>query len=139
MQKIDITYNDFDGNKIEETLWFHLYKNDLIEMELSEKEGMQAYLQGILSSGDNLAIFTMFKRFLQESYGERDPKDPTVFDKSDEAVRRFVNSPRLDEVAFKLMQDEDFAAKFIVGLMPEDLKGAVTAAAKTPQDRKTKK
>ena len=139
MQKIDITYNDFDGNKVDETLWFHLYKNDLVEMELSEKDGMQAYLQGILASGDNLAVFTMFKRFLTASYGERDPMDPTMFDKSDEATRRFVNSPRLDEVAFKLMQDEDFAAKFMIGLMPEDLQPAVAAAAKTPQDRKTKK
>jgi len=40
MLKKSITYSDLDGNSVTDDFYFNLSKSELVEMELSEKDGL---------------------------------------------------------------------------------------------------
>lgn len=65
MLKKTITYtNLFTDKEVTEDHFFHISKADLIEMEMSQKGGMQEYIERIIASEDGASIIAMFKRCL---------------------------------------------------------------------------
>lgn len=133
MLKKTFTYTDYDGNEKELTAYFHLTKNDCVDLDFAFKEqgGLIAYLKTLLkesSENPNLAMDEPFVRFVRllvsKAYGERPVGDPSLFLKEDDLgrplVRRFKGTPAYDEFVFKLLSpksDEDLGA-FCDAIMP---------------------
>ena len=94
MIKQDITYTNFEGEQETETLYFHLNKVELMEMQVSEKRGLAQYITDIQKAENNKEIFRLFKEIVLRAYGERS-EDGKKFIKNERLREEFEGS--LDE------------------------------------------
>lgn len=120
MLKKTITYEDFDGNQVTEDHFFHLSKADLVEMEVSQKGGMAAYLQTIIDSDDGNQIMAQFKSLILKSYGKRSD-DGRRFTKNDQLRQEFESSEAYSTMFMELVTDAGAAAQFVEGVVPHNL------------------
>jgi predicted nucleic acid-binding protein len=120
MLKYNVKYEDFDGNPAEEILYFNLSKTELIDLEITYKEGLEKTLQRIIETKDNQALITEFKRILLMSYGVKS-EDGKRFIKSDELREQFSQTAAYDALFVKLATDADAASAFVNGIMPRDM------------------
>lgn len=120
MHKQTITYDDlFSEEKITEDHYFHLSKADIAELQLIYRGGWDEHLKSVGNSGDGKLIIDTFKDLIFRSYGKRVGQD---FDKSEEISRRFMASEAYSELFMKLMNEPTFAAEFVNGVMPKELR-----------------
>ena len=126
MLKKDITYEDFDGNKVTETFYFNLTKPELLELEASYKEGMENALKKMLAEEDKAALLAYFKKTILAAYGEKSA-DGKRFIKSEELTTNFTQTNAYAELYMELLSDSESAALFITGIVPSDLAQAVNA------------
>lgn len=119
MLKKTISYVDFNDNAVTETFYFNLSKSELVEMEVSEKEGLGEMLQRIVEEKDNRELVKQFKRIILAAYGQKS-SDGKKFDKSEELSNEFSQTAAYDALFMELTTDETAVANFITGLMPKD-------------------
>lgn len=119
MLKRDITYEDFDGEQVTETFYFNLTKSEIIELEVSYKEGLQAALLRIVKAQDNKTLIAEFKKIVLLAYGERS-EDGKRFIKNDEIREAFSQTAAYDALFMELATSDDAAATFIKGVVPKD-------------------
>lgn len=121
MLKHEITYTDFDDEKVTETLYFNLSKTELLEMDAEHGEqGLANWAEQLVKIKDTKTLFAEFKKIVINSYGEKSP-DGKRFVKNDEIRENFANSAAFDEVMVQLMTNEETMANFIKGVMPKEL------------------
>ena len=131
MLKKTFKYEDYDGNEKELTAYFHLNKNDCIDLNLAfqEEGGLIEYLKTLIKESKenpNLAMKDPFVRFVRllvsKSYGERPIGDPSLFLKEDDLgrplVRKFKGTPAYDEFVFNLLSGKEDLSAFCDGIMP---------------------
>lgn len=128
MIKQTVTYEDFEGSEATETMYFHLSKAELLDMEINSDDSMSARLQRIQDSpdGDARPVLNVLKDFVSKAYGIRSD-DGKKFRKSDAIREEFVSSEAYSELLFDLLQDSDKLVKFLTGLMPEKIMAQVRA------------
>lgn len=119
MFKRDITYEDFDGEKITETFYFNLTKTELIELEVEHKNGLQEAMQRIIKANDRKQLITEFKRIILLAYGVKSD-DGKRFIKNDVLREEFSQSAAYDSLFMELATNEESAAAFINGIVPKD-------------------
>lgn len=132
MLRKEFTYEDYEGNERTITAYFHLNKNDCIDLDAAfvEEGGLIEYLKVLLkATTDNPDIATKesFVRFVRllvsKSYGERPKGDPSLFLKEDDfgrpLVRKFKGTPAYDEFVFNLLTGREDLAAFTDGIMPK--------------------
>ena len=118
MIKHHVSYEDFDGNKVEKDLWFHLNKSDLAKMSLGFDGGLIDGLTELQKKGDKKAVAEFIDNLLVNAYGVRKPGSD-VFLKTPEIREDFQYSIAHDEVLMMLLGGEDDEIiNFIVGIMP---------------------
>lgn len=135
MLKKTIMFKDLDGNPRVEDFYFNLSKTELIKMEVSQKDGMEAYLKKIIDSSDNKEIMAIFESIILSAYGKRS-EDGVRFMKSDEISTEFNQTDAYEELMFELMTDANAAAKFITGVIPADFEsrmGEVSASVENQE------
>lgn len=119
-----ITYTDFNGEETTETFYFHLSASDIARIELSHqgrgKSGMVEELNRIIKKQNGAEIVAAFETFVLDSYGARS-EDGRRFIKTEAVYDEFRWSNAYDVFFLKLVTDAEFGAKFINGLLPEDL------------------
>lgn len=118
MFKDTVTYEDYNGNMRTETLYFNLSRAEVIQMEMSVNGGLGSFLENIVKSEDMPAIVEQFTKIIKMSYGVKSD-DGKRFIKSDEISETFVQSEAFSEFFMKVISDEDYAAKFVNGIMPK--------------------
>lgn len=123
------TYEDFNGVTRTEDFYFNMSKAELAEMELSVSGGMENLLKKIVDSQDNKKIVETFKEILLKAYGEKSD-DGRRFIKSPELSKAFSETPVYSDMFIELATNEDYAAKFIEGIIPRDMKDQLDAAEK---------
>lgn len=123
------TYEDFNGVTRTEDFYFNMSKAELAEMELSVSGGMENMLKKIVGSQDNKKIVETFKEILLKTYGEKSD-DGRRFVKSPELSKAFSETPVYSDMFVELATNEKYAAKFIEGIFPRDLKDQLDAAEK---------
>lgn len=131
MIKQDITYTNFEGEQETETLYFHLNKVELMEMQVSEKRGLAQYITDIQKAENNKEIFRLFKEIVLRAYGERS-EDGKKFIKNERLREEFEGSLTYEELMVKLVTEADFAVKFVNGIMPAGMADQI--AARMDQD-----
>lgn len=133
MLKRDITFDDFNGDKVTETHYFNLTKVELVELETKYAGGLEKNIMSIAEAKDARVLFKEFKDIILMSYGQKSP-DGKLFKKSDELKEEFAQTAAFDALMMEILGNEEAAAKFIAGVMPADLAEAVAKDKKSLQD-----
>ena len=113
-----ITFTDYNGQERTETHYFNLEKNEILEMDISQTGGLLEGVKRIIEARNGKEIMRIFKDIILKSYGEKD-LDGVHFVKSEELSRRFMQSKAYDELFMELVTDDEAAANFINGIIPE--------------------
>jgi hypothetical protein len=130
--KKSITFESHDGKEVTEEHYFHLSKADLVELEMTHKGGLQAYIQRVVESQDGRAIIEEFKRLILMSYGKKN-QDGTRFIKNQELRDDFISSPAYDVLFMELVTDAGLAAEFVNGIIPKGLGDQVEKTVPKPK------
>ena len=120
MLKKTIKYNDFNGDAQEETFYFNLSKAELVEMNLSEKGGLQDYFAKIVAEEDGREIVRLLREIVKSAYGVRS-EDGKRFIKSEKNWEEFASTEALDELLFGLYTDSVQSIAFMRGIVPSEL------------------
>lgn len=120
MLKKSITYEDFEGNVVEEDFFFHLSKAELVKLEMSHHGGLEASLERIMRANDGKAIMDEFENILLLTCGRRSD-DGRRFIKNDQIREDFLSSGAYSVLFMELVTDAGKAAEFIAGVIPKDL------------------
>lgn len=120
MLKKTITYEDFNGDVVVEDFFFHLSKAELIELELSHKDGLAASLQRIVDAEDGKAIVAEFKNIILNSYGKKS-SDGKRFMKTKELREEFESTEAYSSLFMELVTNTDAAIEFVNGIVPQGL------------------
>lgn len=123
MLKRDITYENFDGEKVTEVFRFNLTKTELFELKVDfddgSEGGLEKLIEQIQKTEDLKSMVDIFKRIILLSYGEL-TEDGKRFVKSDEIREAFTHTAAYDELFMELATSDDAASKFIIGIVPKE-------------------
>lgn len=123
MHTKEITFENFEGNSVTRTFWFHLSKLEIAELELTLDQGLEGTLAK-LGDGDQVRnakeAYPILKEIIVGAYGEKS-SDGQSFVKSKEVRERFEYSPALGELIFELLSDPEKAGQFLEACLPAAL------------------
>lgn len=120
MLKKTITYTDYNGIERTEDFYFNLTKAELMEMELTVEGGFADMVEKIVASNDTPSAVKIFKKIILASYGEKSP-DGRRFIKSKEISDSFVQTEAYSELFTELARNDEEAAAFINGVIPQQI------------------
>lgn len=118
MLKKTVSYEDFDGNKREEEVFFHLSESEMVRLEVEFPGGLAAHLDRLDAAGNPDEILRFFERLIGASYGEKSP-DGRYFLKSEEKTALFRQSALYNAFFMELITDTDAAIAFAKGVIPK--------------------
>lgn len=127
MIPVEIEFKDYDGNQRKETKYFHLNKGELIDMQMSESGGLDKLLQKIIDEKDQVKLWQYFRDIVLKAYGEKSGDGRNFIKRGPNGnllVDDFVTTEAYGELLIKLIQDADYASKFVNGIIPEGLDAA---------------
>lgn len=140
MIKKTVNYEDFDGNKRTEDLYFNLTKFEATEFALDlpdditnevTKEGADATnmesVSRIVQKLGGKGIIDFIRKLVLKSYGIKS-EDGRRFEKSEKISTEFSQTMAFDNLMMELLTDDNEAAKFINGVIPADLANAANGA-----------
>lgn len=116
MFKYEVKYTDFNGVERKERLYFNLSKAELMEMELSQKNGVEEMLRMMIATNDNEKIVQTYKDLILKSYGIKS-EDGRRFIKTHQLRDEFEQSEAYSEMFMQLLTDQDLQSKFINGVI----------------------
>ena len=131
MLKKDIKFEDFDGEEVTETHYFHIYPSEFAEFELIHEleGGLEGMFKKLQKEDNRAGILELFKNLICMGYGLRDPENPTKFKKTPEILADFRSSPAFDALYIELMTSETASTEFLMGAVPKSLSASVKAEA----------
>ena len=134
MLKQTVTYENYDGEMAEETLYFNLSKVELAENSdlTAEFEDLKTALEGPnreISPAEVKQILALVKKLMRLAYGVRS-EDGKRFIKTADVWVEFTQTAAYDAFLFSLFETSDKAIAFLLGIMPKDLRTQAEAAYK---------
>lgn len=123
MYKKTVKYEDFNGEEIQEDLYFNLTKTELAMWGASRNGNFSEYLTKIVNTKNITALFEMLREIVLTAYGERS-EDGKHFYKSPEIANEFANSIAFDTVMMELIGDAGAASAFVTGIIPADIRNS---------------
>lgn len=120
MIKRTIAYTDFDGNNREEDFYFHLTKQELVEMEASRLGGLGKFLEKIVAEQNKKQLVEYIKEFIVMSYGVKSP-DGRRFTKTQEVKDAFTETEAFSALFMEMASDDEAFAKFVYGVIPAEM------------------
>ena len=118
MLKKTVTYTDYNGSERTEDFYFNLTKAEIMEMELTTVGGLSAMIEKIVAAKDGPTIIKTFKDLVLKAYGEKSA-DGRRFIKSPEIAEAFSQTEAYSQIFMELATDDEAAAKFVNGIIPE--------------------
>jgi hypothetical protein len=123
----EISYTDFNDEKVVEKFYFNISKPELVEMEVEYKEGLGQKIQNIIDAKDYKQLIRMFKEIILVSYGQKS-EDGRRFIKNDTLREEFVQTAAYHVLFMELAADATKAAEFLKGVLPKDMTGDIDKA-----------
>lgn len=124
MLKKTVKYEDFEGNQVEETLYFFISTSEITDMELSIPGGISNKLKRLTEPDvTGKEIMDTFKELILKAYGEKS-ENGRAFIKKKNGVplsEEFEQSFAYDALYTEFITDPEKAAAFINGIWPKDL------------------
>lgn len=120
MLKKKVTYEDFNGDTVTETLRFHITEAEAIEWEMSEGTGggLAKHLERMGEEQNGKEIVRILKEFILRSYGELSD-DGRHFVKTPEIRQKFESSKAFSDIFVEICQSTDSVTNFVNGIMPK--------------------
>lgn len=119
-----IEYEDYNGVKCKEDCYFNLSKAELIRLQATYPGGFGEHLQRIIDAADTSGVYREFEKFIALSYGVKSEDGKRFMKKAPDGhalIDDFVETEAYSELLVMLLQDAEFAAKFVQGVMPATL------------------
>lgn len=138
MFKTDITYTNFLGTEVTETLRFNLTETELLDLIKDDPKFDTGFLAYVSQEKDYIKAMDMIRRLIVVSYGEVSD-DGKYFRKSDERAIDFLQSAAYEAFKDKLLSDREgkLVVDFMLGILPEkfrkSLKDKLKADGSLPQ------
>lgn len=126
MFKDTVSFEDYNGDNVTETLYFNISKPELAKLNYSVSETYLSKLekmQEALKAHDESIIgevVDFFEEIVSLSYGVKS-EDGKRFIKSEEITEEFMQSNAYEQIFMKLINDEDYVEKFFLGIIPSDV------------------
>ena len=120
MLKRNITYEDFNGEKVTDTFYFNLTRTEILDVELGYEGGMEEFIKKVVAAEDIKTLIAEFKKLILLSYGER-TEDGKRFIKSDKIREEFSQTAAFDSLFMELATNDGSAADFVIGIIPRDM------------------
>lgn len=117
MQKLTVTYENFDGENVTEDLYFHLNIKELQEME-NWDPSLTERIAKLTKTEDGKEAFELMRDIIEAAYGERS-EDGKRFVKNPEVLKNFTEGLAYDEVIIQFLDGTTDLGKFIEGLLPK--------------------
>lgn len=132
MLKKTYTYTDYNGVTRTETFYFHFTEAEILDMEMSAEGGFAERVQKIIDAKDQSALMKVIKNFVIDAYGVKSD-DGRRFIKNEEVKTAFVESPAFSDIFMDMVTNDELAAEFVNGVIPDTMKKRFSeiAAAKT--------
>jgi len=121
MFKRNITFENYNGDTVTETLYFNLSKAELLEMQTEYKGGLENVMKNIIETNDAKQLIAEFKKLILLSYGQK-TADGKKFIKNAELRDDFTQTAAYSELFMELATDDKAASEFINGIIPKGLK-----------------
>lgn len=115
-----IKWTDFNGVEREEDFYFHLFKSDILEMELGKSGGLSEYLSNIIKTQDAPALISMFKDLICKSFGVKS-LDGKSFTRPADKLEEFKGTEAFSQLFMELATDDEKALEFVQGILPADV------------------
>lgn len=115
-----ITYENFNGETVKERFYFNITRTELQKQNMHTKGGLLNYLTRIIATKDQEEIANYFEKIIDMSYGVK-TDDGNHFIKSKELTDKFKCSAAYDELFYRLTTEDEYASKFINGIMPKNM------------------
>lgn len=131
-----IKFTDFDGNEREEPFYFNLTKAEVVKWEGMTKGGLKQLMENIVQTQDQAALIKIFEQIIDKSYGEKSP-DGKYFRKNAQILEDFKSTAAYSVLFMELASNDESAAEFVNGIIPEDLLEAAREA-KAEEERQSK-
>lgn len=120
MFKKTVTYDDYNGVKRTEDLYFNLTQTELVKMQYSINGGYGEMIQRAIEAKDGKTIMNVIEELIDKSYGVKS-LDGKRFEKSEEITRAFKETPAYDQLFIELVTDDVKAAEFVNGIRPANM------------------
>lgn len=115
----EITYIDYNGDEQTEKYYFDLTVPEMLELSFSSAGDIQSTLERLSNSRKVGEIFTIIQTLIFKSVGVKSD-DGKRFVKNEDVLNDFKQSRGYESFLMKMMQDTDYASKFIEQLIPQD-------------------
>lgn len=113
-------YKDFDGEMRETTWYFDVSQPELVELEVEFDAGFEGMIQKIIETTDRKGLVKIFKRIVLMGVGDQVMDNGVLrFKKSDEIRQRFADTMAYNVLFMELATDDEKAAEFMQGVLPE--------------------
>lgn len=130
MLKRQITYVDYNDDKITDTFYFNLSKPELIKMEVSYEQGVRATIEKIIKTKDHKTLIELFQDLILLSYGIKSD-DGKRFIKSNQLKEEFSQTEAYNVLFMELATEADAGALFLKGILPKDMGEEIDKAMTT--------
>lgn len=131
MFKTDITYTNFLGSEVTETLRFNLTETELMDLVRDDPMFDTGFLAYISQEQDYYKMMDVLRKLIVVSYGEVS-EDGKHFRKNDHMALDFVQSAAYEAFRDKLLSSEDGSefVNFLLGVFPAKMAEAMKANMK---------
>lgn len=131
MLKKHVKYPGFDGEIIEEDLYFNLTRMDAIELSARyESKDLAAYMDEIVKKKDVVSLYRVLKDIVLLAYGVKS-EDGKRFIKNDSVRKEFEESLAFAQLIEDLHETESALSEFVTGITSQirgmDLNAAAQA------------
>lgn len=120
MYKLNISYQDFNGNDRRDSFFFNYTEAEVLELDFQEKDGIEGYINRIIKAEDGKSIIKFIKEIILKAYGEK-TADGRGFVKSKELSDSFASTNAFSKLLLSLATDAKAAASFINGCTSKSL------------------
>ena len=128
-----VTYTDLDGNQVEDTLRFHLSKDELRTINSKFEGGVKGYISNLFvneedADKDAYLLYEFMKELILSAYGEKSA-DAKHFVKNAEIRDDFENSLAFEALMDEIVDKNEYESFIagIVGMNAGDLENAKKA------------
>lgn len=131
MLKKHVKYQGFDGEIIEEDLYFNLTRMDAIELSARyESKDLAAYMDEIVNNKDIVSLYRVLKDIVLLAYGVKS-EDGKRFIKNETVKKEFEESLAFAQLIEDLHETESALSEFVTGITSQirgmDLNSAAQA------------
>ena len=131
MLKKHVKYQGFDGEIIEEDLYFNLTRMDTIELSARyESKDLAAYMDEIVKNKDIVSLYRVLKDIVLLAYGVKS-EDGKRFIKNETVKNDFEESLAFAQLIEDLHETESALSEFVTGITSQIRGMDLNAAAQS--------